>query len=122
MRDAAGDSGEFYTPGPLVRFIVKVVDPQLGETVLDPAAGTGGFLVQAFEHLRAQPKTTEDYSRLQRDTLSGILTKMKHQSRNVAPNQQHRFGGSLTLSMPKTCTSLLPSTIPKNGRRASRAG
>ena len=51
MRDAAGDSGEFYTPRPLVRFIVDMVDPQPGDTVLDPAAGTGGFLVEAFEHM-----------------------------------------------------------------------
>jgi type I restriction enzyme M protein len=75
MRDAAGDSGEFYTPRPLVKFIVTVVDPQLGETVLDPAAGTGGFLVEAFEHLRVQAKTTDYYSRLQRGTLSGIEPK-----------------------------------------------
>jgi type I restriction enzyme M protein len=44
MRDAAGDSGEFYTPRPVVRFMVHVTDPRLEETVLDPAAGTGGFL------------------------------------------------------------------------------
>jgi len=41
MRDA-GDSGEFYTPRAVVRFMVEVVNPRLGETVLDPAAGTGG--------------------------------------------------------------------------------
>src|SRR5207249_8771287 len=40
MRDAAGDSGEFYTPRPVVQFITAVVNPRLGETVLDPAAGT----------------------------------------------------------------------------------
>src|SRR5262249_25898424 len=39
MRDAAGDSGEFYTPRPVVRFMVAVTDPRLGETVLDPACG-----------------------------------------------------------------------------------
>ena len=38
MRDAAGDSGEFYTPRAVVKFIVAAVDPKLGETVLDPAA------------------------------------------------------------------------------------
>ena len=54
MRDAAGDSGEFYTPRPVVRFMVDVTDPQLGETVLDPACGTGGFLVEAYDHLAAQ--------------------------------------------------------------------
>jgi hypothetical protein len=45
MRDAAGDSGEFYTPRPVVRFMVEMIDPRLGETILDPAAGTGGFRV-----------------------------------------------------------------------------
>jgi type I restriction enzyme M protein len=75
MRDAAGDSGEFYTPRPLVKFIVTVVDPKLGETVLDPAAGTGGFLVESFEHLKKQCKKAEDFTRLQRGTLFGIEPK-----------------------------------------------
>lgn len=75
MRDAAGDSGEFYTPRPLVKFIVSVVDPKLGEGVLDPAAGTGGFLVEAFEHLRKQCRKAEDFSRLQKGALHGIEPK-----------------------------------------------
>ena len=49
MRDAAGDSGEFYTPRPVIRFVVQQVDPRLGEIVLDPACGTGGFLVEALD-------------------------------------------------------------------------
>ena len=60
MRDAAGDSGEFYAPRPVVRFMVEVTDPRLGETVLDPASGTGGFLVEAFNHLSQQVKTVGD--------------------------------------------------------------
>ena len=60
MRDAAGDSGEFYTPRPVVRFMVEVTDPRLGETVLDPACGTGGFLVEAYNHLEKQCQTVED--------------------------------------------------------------
>ena len=75
MRDAAGDSGEFYTPRPVVKFIVTVTDPRLGETVLDPAAGTGGFLVESFEHLKRQCKKTEDFTRLQRGSLYGIEPK-----------------------------------------------
>lgn len=75
MRDAAGDNGEFYTPRPVVKFIVSVVSPQLGETILDPACGTGGFLAEAFEHLRKQCKTTEDQHRLQRDTFFGVEAK-----------------------------------------------
>ncbi len=75
MRDAAGDSGEFYTPRALVKFIVTVVDPKLGEAVLDPAAGTGGFLVEAFEHLKKQCKKAEDLTRLQKETLHGVEAK-----------------------------------------------
>jgi len=75
MRDAAGDSGEFYTPRALVRMIVKAVNPQLGETILDPAAGTGGFLVEAYEHLRHLCKMVQDVDRLQRETLFGIEAK-----------------------------------------------
>lgn len=75
MRDAAGDSGEFYTPRPLVRAIVRAIDPKLGETVLDPAAGTGGFLVEAFDHLRSQCRTVQDHDLLQSSTLYGIEAK-----------------------------------------------
>ena len=75
MRDAAGQNGEFYTPRPLVKFIVTVVNPRLGETVLDPACGTGGFLAEAFEHMKKQCKTAEDHHRLQHETLFGIEAK-----------------------------------------------
>jgi type I restriction enzyme M protein len=75
MRDAAGDSGEFYTPRPLVRMIVRAVDPQPGEVVLDPAAGTGGFLVEAYEHMQPLVSTVEEFERLQRSTLYGIEAK-----------------------------------------------
>ncbi|EOG7789439.1 MULTISPECIES: N-6 DNA methylase [Vibrio] len=71
MRDAAGDSGEFYTPRPVVRFMVEVMDPQLGESILDPACGTGGFLVEAFEHLERQCKTVEDREVLQESSIFG---------------------------------------------------
>lgn len=75
MRDAAGDSGEFYTPRPVVRFMVQVMNPQLGESVLDPACGTGGFLVEAYDHLAAQVKTTKQREQLQLTTLQGQEAK-----------------------------------------------
>jgi type I restriction enzyme M protein len=75
MRDAAGDSGEFYTPRPVVRFMVTVTDPLLGETALDPAPGTGGFLVEALNHLSAQVKTVADRKTLQERSLSGCEPK-----------------------------------------------
>jgi type I restriction enzyme M protein len=75
MRDAAGDSGEFYTPRAVVRCMVEVVNPRLGETVLDPACGTGGFLVEAFNHLSKQVKTVADRKVLQEKSLLGCEAK-----------------------------------------------
>jgi type I restriction enzyme M protein len=71
MRDAAGDSGEFYTPRPVIRFMVAVTDPRLGETFLDPACGTGGFLVETYKHLQEQCKTVEDVEVLQKQSIFG---------------------------------------------------
>jgi type I restriction enzyme M protein len=56
---SAGNAGEFYTPRAVTQFMVDMVNPQLGEKVLDPATGTGGFLVCAIEHLRKQVQNTE---------------------------------------------------------------
>ena len=75
MRDAAGDSGEFYTPRAVVRFMVEVTDPRLSETVLDPASGTGGFLVESYNHLEKQVKTVGDRKRLQTETICGCEPK-----------------------------------------------
>jgi len=71
MRDAAGDSGEFYTPRAVVRFMVDRLDPQIGEVVLDPACGTGGFLVEAYKHLSAQADTVAQKGVVRRDSLLG---------------------------------------------------
>ena len=63
---SAGHAGEFYTPRAVTQFIVDMVDPKLGETVLDPACGTGGFLACAIEHVRSKyVKSTRDEARLQ---------------------------------------------------------
>lgn len=71
MRDAAGDSGEFYTPRAVVRFMVEVTNPKLGEVVLDPACGTGGFLSEAYTHLEKQCKTVQDRETLQKKSILG---------------------------------------------------
>ncbi|MEQ8846821.1 class I SAM-dependent DNA methyltransferase [Botrimarina sp.] len=76
LRDlqSAGNAGEFYTPRAVTRFIVQQVNPRLGETVLDPACGTGGFLTCTIDHLRDQCKTAEDEQTLQK-SFSGIEKK-----------------------------------------------
>ncbi|WP_055553140.1 HsdM family class I SAM-dependent methyltransferase [Streptomyces kanamyceticus] len=74
MRDAAGDSGEFYTPRPVNRFMVQQSFLELGESILDPACGTGGFLVQAYEDLKDKVETDEQRKQLAGD-LRGIEKK-----------------------------------------------
>ena len=74
MRDSAGDSGKFYTPRPVVRFIVDRLNPQLGERVMDPACGTAGFLVEAYTRMNEQVKTPEQQQILF-NSLIGIEKK-----------------------------------------------
>ena len=75
MRDAAGDAGEFYTPRPVVRLMVELVNPQLGEVVLDPACGTGGFLVESYTHLAKQATTVKKRQQLQQSSIQGCEAK-----------------------------------------------
>ena len=72
---SAGNAGEYYTPRAVTQFIVDIIDPKLGETLLDPACGTGGFLSCAIEHIRKNDvKTPEDEQRLQ-DSIHGVEKK-----------------------------------------------
>lgn len=57
---SAGKSGEFYTPRAITQFITDIIDPKIGEKILDPACGTGGYLTCAIEHLKAQANSVED--------------------------------------------------------------
>jgi len=74
MRDAAGSSGEFYTPRPVVRLIIDRLAPKLGERVLDPACGTCGFLAEAYERLKGEARTPAALEQLQ-TSLLGIEKK-----------------------------------------------
>lgn len=71
---SAGNAGEFYTPRAVTQFIVDQVNPKIGESILDPACGTGGFLTCAIEHLRQQARTDDDERTIQ-DSISGIEKK-----------------------------------------------
>jgi type I restriction enzyme M protein len=75
MRDAAGDSGEFYTPRAVVRFMVERIDPKIGERVLDPACGTGGFLTESYAHMARQADSVEKQRQLQAGSLIGVEAK-----------------------------------------------
>ena len=71
---SAGNAGEFYTPRAVTQFMVDQVNPRLGEKILDPACGTGGFLVCALEHLKQQRKSVEDDALLQ-SAVHGVEKK-----------------------------------------------
>jgi len=73
---SAGNAGEYYTPRAATQFIVEMVDPKLGEKVLDPACGTGGFLINTIEHIRASGtvKSSNDEELLQ-SCIAGVEKK-----------------------------------------------
>jgi len=72
MGNAGRNGGEYYTPRPLIRAIIEVVDPQIGETIYDGACGSAGFLCEAFEHLSSKPGlTTSNLKTLQENTFYG---------------------------------------------------
>lgn len=81
LRDlqAAGNAGEFYTPRAVTAFMVQMVNPRLGEKVMDPACGTGGFLTCSIEHIRSQDvKTVDDETQLQNSILGIEKKPMPH--------------------------------------------
>jgi len=81
LRDlqAAGNAGEFYTPRAITEFMVRMVNPKLGEKIMDPACGTGGFLTSAIEHIRKHDvKTAKDESILQASIYGVEKKPMPH--------------------------------------------
>ena len=78
LRDA-GNKGEYYTPRPITQLMTQLTDPKLGEKVLDPAAGTGGFLTAAIDHVRGSyVKTVEDEHVLQKSITGWELKPVSY--------------------------------------------
>ena len=71
---SAGNAGEYYTPRAVTQFMVDILNPQLGESILDPACGTGGFLTCSIEHLKQQEKTRADRQTVQ-ESIHGVEKK-----------------------------------------------
>lgn len=81
LRDlqSAGNAGEFYTPRAVTRFMVDRIDPKLGERIMDPACGTGGFLACAFDHVKSRyVKTAADHQTLQQQILGVEKKQLPH--------------------------------------------
>lgn len=71
----AGNAGEYYTPRAVTQFIVQMAEPKLGEKILDPACGTGGFLTGAIEHIRRQQVKTPDDEAILQKCIHGVEKK-----------------------------------------------
>lgn len=73
MGNDGGNSGEFYTPRPVIKAMVSAVDPKPGDTVFDGAVGSAGFLIQAFDHMTQDKKklNTSQWKKIQEDTFFG---------------------------------------------------
>jgi type I restriction enzyme M protein len=76
LRDlqSAGNAGEYYTPRAVTQFAIEMLDPQLGEIVLDPACGTGGFLTGSFEYMKKQVKKPSELALL-KNSIRGVEKK-----------------------------------------------
>ena len=86
MGNAGRNGGEYYTPRPLIRAIVQVVNPLIGETVYDPAVGSAGFLCEAFEFMRQGGSTGAELSTADLDTLQS--RRIRLQSLTYNPHAQ----------------------------------
>ncbi len=71
MGNAGRNGGEYYTPRPLIRAMIQVIDPKIGETIYDGACGSAGFLCEAHDYLRAGKLTTAQLNTLQKRTFYG---------------------------------------------------
>jgi len=72
MGNAGRNGGEYYTPRPLIRAIISVVKPKIGERIYDGAVGSAGFLCESFDYLKKKPGlTTKDLTTLQQRTFYG---------------------------------------------------
>ncbi|MCO4782709.1 MAG: N-6 DNA methylase [Candidatus Cloacimonetes bacterium] len=76
---SAGNAGEFYTPRAVTQFMVHQVDPKLGESILDPACGTGGFLACSFDHVKGKYiETASDHQTLQKQIYGVEKKQLPH--------------------------------------------
>lgn len=71
-QDKKSGAGQYFTPRPLIQAMVDVIRPQIGETVLDPACGTGGFLLAAYDYMKAQSADREKQDFLKNKSLHGV--------------------------------------------------
>ena len=119
LRDlqSAGNAGEYYTPRAVTQFMVEMVDPQLGEAILDPACGTGGFLTCTIEHIRRHYVKTPDDEQTLQASVRGVekkplphllcTTNMLLHGIDIPSNVRHkpRWPGRCATTAPRTAST-----------------
>jgi type I restriction enzyme M protein len=110
---SAGDAGEYYTPRAVTKFVTEMVAPKLGESVLDPACGTGGFLSSAIDILHAQAKTPEDMT-LVEESIHGIEKMQLPYSLCIVNMMLHGIENPINVRYDNTLSKPLISYGPKD--------
>lgn len=110
---SAGDAGEYYTPRAVTKFVTEMVAPKLGESVLDPACGTGGFLSSAIDILHAQAKTPEDMA-LVEESIHGVEKMQLPYSLCVVNMMLHGIENPVNVRYDNTLSKPLISYGPKD--------
>lgn len=72
---SAGNAGEYYTPRAVTKFVTEMANPKFGDKVFDPACGTGGFLINAIEHIRAHAVKTPEDEKVLEGSIFGVEKK-----------------------------------------------
>lgn len=127
MGNAGKNGGEYYTPRPLIRAMIDVVNPQIGETIYDGAAGSGGFLCEAYGILREKATKADDLATLQKDTffakekkplayIIGIMNMILHGIETPNITHGNTLGQNIMDISPKDQHDIVLANPPFGGK------
>ena len=117
MGNAGRNGGQYYTPRPLIRAMVQVTDPKLGETIYDAACGSAGFLCESYDHLRTSKKkklTTTQLKKLQQEEQADKIREQLGAVNPLLANMSN-LHPSLLASLQQS--ALAGGTTPSGGAR-----
>ncbi len=127
MGNDGGNSGEFYTPRAIIKAMVQSVDPKIGQTVYDGAAGSCGFLIEAYEHMKVQEKSTKDLDFLHHKTffgnektplayVMGVMNMILHGIENPNLNKQNTLTADIRGIEEKDRFDIILANPPFGGK------
>ena len=125
-QDKKSGAGQYFTPRPLIQAMVDVIDPRVGELVWDPACGTGGFLMVAYDHMRAQTKQATKLKKLKEQGLRGqditplvvTLGSMNMYLHGIEGSKSPITLGDSLQSLPETLADVVLANPPFGARPA----